>query len=1142
MDNDNSHLIFVTMTRIHMLILLLFLPVHYVLAQETYSSSSVLSTGQWSKIAIIDEGVYKIEYSELLSLGLDDPSKPRLFGNNNGQLSYYNDGSAADDLMEIPIYIEKGSDGVFGNGDYILFYGQSTNRWLFDYDDNDYKYLKHDYSDTAYYFLTSGDDGRQLHTAQIVTGTVNYHSHKSDYLYRHEIDKENILKSGREWFEPINVASPISITDIPTLSNDSIRYKIRVLGRSSDIVSYSLIANNSIIGTISTEPVNMSSSTGVYAQVTESSGLWYPTSSSVTFKVSINSNAKADAKGWLDYLEIHARKDNTFNDKAVVISDFRSIGKGVTLYVINSQSTPYIWDISDPYNPSIIQYSKDGSTISFSSESDSLKRFVVFDKNNINVPIYEHKIINQNLHASESADMVIVTHPLFKEYADKLATLHFTEDGLTTLVVTPEEIYNEFSGGAKDIVAIRNFLRMKYIRQSDSNKPLKYLMLFGDGSYENKTDPPDNPNYMPTYQSINSNVVTMSYTSDDFFSLLEDGEGESLGTEDIGVGRLPVSDTTEAGIITRKIAEYMRHDNYGDWRNVVCVVADDEDDNTHLNDAEEISALINENCADVEVKKIYLDSYLQNTSATGDTYPDVERAINSQMNAGCLVFNYIGHGNENGLAAERIVKNEDIDSWTNKNRLPLFITATCEFSRFDDVYFSAITNKWHEKKSSGERVLLNDIGGSIALMSTTRISYSSPNHTLNSNIIKYVFSRDDLGVPPRLGDIIRMAKHDSSNDENKRNFTLLGDPALSIAIPSDGNVITDSIMDLHTGLPTDTLRALSSIRIYGHVENRFETTVDNFDGTVSVVIYDKPSPQTTKANDGGATKTFLNTDNVIFSGSCDMTNGHFQFDAIIPKDINYTYGTGRIRYYAYGEKMNFKGAKENIIIGGYAESFGTDTIGPDIHIYLNDTLFMDGGITDLYPDLYVVLSDPSGINISGQSIGHDITATIDNSGEIILNNYFVNDRGDPTSGTIRYHLGKMEPKSHEITIKAWDNRNNSSQTTISFVAVEENKFKLDNLINYPNPMTDGTRFTVGHNRPGEKMKISIYIYDMSGRLVVRIKQSAYSDGYQIPEIYWDGKDANGGIVGNGIYVYKYEAETSKGEKSHIISKLMILRQ
>ncbi|MDZ7635752.1 MAG: type IX secretion system sortase PorU [Bacteroidales bacterium] len=459
---------------------------------------------------------------------------------------------------------------------------------------------------------------------------------------------------------------------------------------------------------------------------------------------------------------------------------------------------------------------------------------------------------SQDLHSIAPADMIIVTHPLFEDHARQLAGLHLDDDGTSSVIVTPEQIYNEFSGGIPDAVAIRNFVKMVRDRGVTGGTTLKYLLLFGDGSYENKTAPPLNSSYIPTWQSVNSHVGVLSFTSDDFYGLLDEGEGEADGYLDIGIGRLPAADTASAGIMLRKIRSYLRSSGMGSWRNVLCLVADDEDSNLHMLDAEGLSAAAANAAPPVTTQKIYLDAYRQVTSVTGDSYPDAARAIDDRMAAGCLIMNYVGHGNESGLAHERVIRTDNINSWKNKNMLPLFITATCEFSRFDDADMNQATGAIAAKTSAGEMVLLNPDGGGIALMSTTRVVYSAPNYTLNRKIYDYAFSTAPDGRSMRLGDIIRLAKVSSGTGMNKRNFLLLGDPALRLAWPVEGKVVTDSINGVSVDFATDTLKALSLITISGHLEDTDGNILSNFNGTVEPAVYDKASSVSTLANDGGS--------------------------------------------------------------------------------------------------------------------------------------------------------------------------------------------------------------------------------------------------------------------------------------------------
>ena len=630
--------------------------------------------------------------------------------------------------------------------------------------------------------------------------------------------------------------------------------------------------------------------------------------------------------------------------------------------------------------------------------------------------------------------------------------------------------------------------------------------------------------------------------SDDFFTLLEEGEGEAEGTEDISVGRLPVNDTTEAGIVVRKIARYMNNIEQSDWKNVVCLVADDEDNNTHVVDAENLEKIISTEEQDIFVSKIYLDAYEQITSSTGQSYPGVNYAINQQINSGCLIFNYIGHGSENGLASERVIKTEDIAMWTNKNRLPLFITATCEFSRFDDAEKNAFTQTMIEKKSAGEKVLLNENGGAIALMSTTRIVYSSLNYNLNRNIFSFAFDKDSEGKSLRLGDIIRLAKINVGGDTNKRNFSLLGDPALRIGLADDGNVITDSINHKNVFELTDTLKALSLVTISGHIENNYGAEFSGFNGTISPVVYDKPSENSTLGNDGGSTIKFKMMDNILYRGKCEVNDGKFEFTFVVPRDINYEFGNGRIRYYAYDGENDMSGSFSEIIVGGFSTFIVSDTIGPVIKLFMNDTLFRNGGITGTLPTLLARLEDPSGINSSGYAIGHDIVAVIDNdqNRSFILNNYFETDMGSYTKGSITYPLIDLSAGRHTITLKAWDNLNNSSRQSINFTVKTEETFLVNNLKNYPNPATSSTKFTLEHNRPGKLMHITIRIFDGYGKLIKLIETESVSDGYQLPSIEWDCRNGNGQKVAKGLYIYSIEIRTDTGERARDSGRVMIL--
>lgn len=1113
-----------------------------------YSASSVLNEGNWFKIAITENGVYRIDFARLKQLGLANPSFPRLYGNNNGQLPYYNGIKESDDLREISIFLEKGNDGIFNEGDFMLFAGERTSRWTFDANVGHYNYLRHNYSDTAFYFLTSGSgEGKVIQNSENPAGTINYFSSESDALQVYEKEQENLIKSGREWFEPVSYSADKEINPLfeEIITGEAVNFEIRVLARAPVPVDFSFLENESLIGNISVPAVNLSSTTGTYAQSATLSGESFPRSAAPKYKIRFLNKGEISAKGWLDYVRLQGRKRNVFKGETNYFSDKRSVSPGnITQFTIESPAgQEVVWDITDPYNIKNMSLERSGNYIRFRAKTDSLKAFVCFSSKGIKTPLINEKpLTNQNLHASEYADMIILSHPLFSGYAARLAGFHLRNSGIVSLLTTPQEVYNEFSGGVPDIVALRNFVRMKHKLQKDSNRPLRYLLLFGDGSFENRTPAPANPNFIPTYQSENSTVFVSSFTSDDFYGLLEDGEGEETGTLDVGIGRLPVSDTIEAGNIVSKIINYSSPGNQGDWKNAVCLVADDEDGNTHLTDAEGLSRILSDSVPWINISKIYFDAFRQVSSPAGQSYPEVTQAINDQINKGVLIFNYTGHGNEMSLAHERVVTEATISQWKNGPRLPLFITATCEFSRFDNIEKNIVTGEITGISSGGEKILLSREGGGIAMMSTTRLAYSSPNYALNKNIMDLAFDPDGEGNALRLGDIIRLAKNNSGNSSSKRNFHLLGDPATRLAYPWHGNIVTDSINNSRVNEITDTLRALSLITVSGHAEDQAGNVMTGFSGTVSPTVYGKESVSVTLANDGGEKVEFRQQENFLFSGQTHAVNGRFRFSFIVPRDIDYEYGKGKISYYASDNSMDMTGYYDRFEVGAFDTSMETDTSGPVIKLYMNDTLFRDGGITDPYPRLYAILEDSDGINIAGTGIGHDLLCWLDNdrNNYFILNNYFENDFGTYIKGTVTYLFSKLDRGQHTLTLKAWDNFNNSSQKTLTFYVEEDTKFILNNLLNFPNPFNKETRITVCHNRPDTELEIMVNIYDISGRLVRTIRKISSTAGYVTEPVEWDGKCNNGNIADRGMYPYRVTLKAGNGETATISGKMIIL--
>jgi hypothetical protein len=828
---------------------------------------------------------------------------------------------------------------------------------------------------------------------------------------------------------------------------------------------------------------------------------------------------------WLNYIELNARRKLKMSGNVMLFRDATTIASSIGKFDIENASGITVWDISDPTNVEILPTSLNGSILSFNDSLDTLHEYIAFNSSAYLTPTLKGSISNQNLHnISSDIEYVIVSHPDFLNAANRLADFHANQDNLTSVIVTPQQIYNEFSSGMQDVSAIRDFLKMLYDRP---NSQLKYLLLFGDGSYDPKNRVPNNTNFIPTYQSVNSTHPTQTHVTDDFFGLLDDDEGLFINDLiDIGIGRFPVSTQTEANILVDKVEKYYAKESFGSWRNDIAFIADDgdaNDGNTHMWQADSLSNYVADNYSNINIAKIYLDNYLQESTPGGPRSEATQNAINNKIDKGALLVNYTGHGGPLGWTQERILEVEQIKAWENNN-LPLFMTATCKFSYFDNP----------EKKSAGEYVLLNPKGGAIALLSTTRLVYSSPNYNLNTKFINVLFEKVN-GEFPRLGDVFKKTKVLSGSGANNRNFTLLGDPALRLAYPE---------FNIETTLIADTLKALAEVTIHGEIVDEVGV-LTAFNGTIFPTVLDKEIIRSTLGQESCTPMPYRDQNNILYKGSASVVDGKFSFSFVVPKDIAYNYGNGKISYYAVSDEENpidAGGSDVSFIIGGTAENIDYDYDGAEISLYMNTRAFEDGGITDANPILLADISDFSGVNTVGNGIGHDITAILDGNttNPFVLNEYYEAKKDDYTKGTVSFPFSELEKGEHSITFKVWDVFNNSSEATITFVVTDENVFTIADYICYPNPFTTSTEFYFQHNKSNQDIEVSLDIYSITGRLVKRFQESYFDNGYLIGPISWDGKDEYGGLVSGGMYIAQLKVNSSDGDFSSKSIRLILL--
>jgi len=1105
------------MKKKYILLIIIFQISSLLFAQQ----NSVLSSGDWYKIGLANSGIYKLSYDDFQDLGVQLAdlriSSIKIYGNGGGMLPHLNSDFRHDDLQENAVFVyDDDYNGYFNSADYILFYGESPDEWFYNSSKDLFEYREHLYSDECYYFITvdQSSDGKRILDKPLLTNYTRLINSFDDYGV-HESDFENLIESGRDWYgERFGIIdNQIFSFNFPNLElNQPIHITTSVASRSLNSSFFSVKANSDFLSNINISNIVYDYATE-YAKKVSNTQTYLSNSDKIDVELKYN-YSENNAVGWLDRIELNVRRSLSMSNGLLNFRDIESVSslESGKFKITNANSSTKVWDVTDAINVKEVNTSLSGTVLSFIDSISLLNHYCAFDDNFLKASLFG-KIENQNLHnISLDINYVIISHPDFLIEAKRLLDIHEYYDNLNSVVVTPEQIYNEFSSGMQDVVAIRDFLKMLYKRQNSS---LEYALLFGDGSYDNKNRIVNNTNFIPTFQSKNSLSPVLSFVTDDFFALLDDDDGDLINDlVDIGIGRLPAKNSNEAKNLVDKVERYYSEESLGDWRNSVAFIADDgdsKDGNLHMSDADKLANFLDTNNQNMNIEKIYLDNYLQESTPGGPRSADAQQAINRSMDNGTFLINYSGHGGPLGWARERILEIDQINDWTNKYKLPLFMTATCKFSCFDNP----------AKTSAGELVLLNPDGGAIALLSTTRLVYAFPNYKLNENFMN-VFCEKNNGEFPTLGQLFKKTKVLSGSNTNSRNFTLLGDPALRLSYPKY-NILTTSI--------SDTLKALEEITIYGKITDNNGDLLDDFNGKIFPTVFDKEITSYTLGQESCTPMPFRNQNNIIYKGEASVYDGEFSFSFIVPKDIENNYANGKVSYYAFNEDQDDASGHDNsFIIGGLGDNINYDYDGPSISLYMNTRDFVSGGMTNSNPFLLADINDFSGINTVGNGIGHDIIAILDDntSNPFILNNYYASDLNSYKSGVVSFPFEDLEIGEHKIRLKIWDVFNNSAEKVISFYVTDNDVVSISNFLNYPNPFITNTDFYFQHNQSNQNLDVTIEIYSMTGQLVKTLEDNFYDDGYRIGPITWDGNNEYGKNVRAGLYVAKLNIQLENG--------------
>lgn len=1095
-----------------------------------YASGSVLNSGKWVKIQVGEDGIYKLTAADLKKMGFTSLDKVAVYGYGGWPLDEDFSKTYIDDVPEV---------AVWRNADYLLFYGKGPRKWEYSSSDGAFIHTNNPYSNYGYYFVTEKETaGRTMEKAASADGATLQVTTFDDYVL-HEEDLVSVNSSGRELYGE-SFSSTLSrdfTISIPGITNDEGKATLSFISRGNGTITMNIDGNSLISGSVSVPSDEYEVARELYRERA------WTADKGENVKVNIGYSTTGHKNVHLNYFRLQMKRQLKVYDNYTFFRSLSARGNASRFVIQGADANTLVFDVTDGVNPQQMETSLNGTELSFSiPASASLREFVAVKPLQIKAPVTVGEVANQNLHALAQQDMIIIAQPNFTTQAERLAEAHRTKDNLTVQVVAPEAIYNEFSSGTPDATAYRRFMKMFYDRQTSEADAPKYLLLFGDGSFDNRKltsawKSVDMSNMLLTYQTENS-LSSQSYVIDDYFGFLDDADNKkSLQNKKLclGIGRFPIRTVEQATQMVDKVISYMENKNTGSWKNNLCFMADDGSNTDgfmteHMEFADQLAGYVESEHPEFLVNKLYYDAYKKDMTA--GTYPDVRSGLQKLLKDGLLLFNYTGHGGTTALSDEKVLTQTDINQFTYTH-LPVWVTATCDFTRFDDLNTSA-----------GEDVFLNKSSGGIALFTTVRVAYSRPNFPINDNVIRNLFERNN-GRRRTLGEVMRATKNTLSS-VYKLGFCLIGDPAVKMAYPEFGMKVTTVNGQAVDG-NSISFKALEKITVEGEVLDASGQLVTDFTGIVNPTVKDSKVTVTCLKNsnkDDSPAFTFTDYPNTIFIGNDSVRNGKFSFTFTVPKDISYSNLQGKMNLYAVDTENGHEaqGNFDNFIVGGTSDTAETDTIGPEIRaLYLNDTIFVDGGQVNTTPYFVAELWDKSGVNITGSSVGHDMMLVIDESTVLSynLNSYYELIPCEEGAGIVKFPIPALEPGKHTAEFWVWDILNNSTVRTFTFEVVEGLKPFLFDVIATPGIAREQVTFHLMHNRPESRMRVGIMVYDLAGRQLWKHEESGTSGLFENYTISWD-LTRGGARMRPGVYIYRAAISTDNSKEATKARKFIIL--
>ena len=1093
---------------------------------HSYAERSVLADGHWVKIRVSESGVCRMSFSELRSAGLE-PSQVRVFGYGGAQKEQDFSKRNIDDLPQVPVFVGE---------DYILFYVQGPISWT--YNGSRFAHTRNTYSDFGYYLL-SDDAGALLPfpEAEAISGAPTDVTYYSYYQVQDKdsvnlIDRTGVSGGGRTFYgEQFGAGQTRTFTfSTPYANGDNSSVYIDMAANAATTSTVKAQLNNSTSKSIYISSIPDHYTFGVAGTISMN-GASEEQNQRITMQF-VNSNASALA--WLNYIEITTPSELVMTGCYMGIRSLvnRNTTNPVRFLLRNSTASTQIWDVTDLAAIQRMPTTMVDDQLTWvGTQADGVHEYIAVNTDGTKFVQAEvvGEVKNQNLHALSNIDYIIICPEGYEDVSEDLAKAHEAKQAITYAIVTDQQVYNEFSSGTPDATAYRWLMKMLYDRAKNGiGQQPRWLLLMGHGTFDNrKLLRNSGTSLLLTYQSKNSINEIKAYATDDYFAYLDDNEGaiDTQGRMDIGVGRLPVESLDEARTTVDKLIQYIRNEQTGKWKNQLVYLADDGENGTHTETAEKSAELVRIKNPDFIVHKIFLDAYPQEVNASGESYPLAKNRVLNLLKNGVLFFDYSGHGGYNAITNESILNLKDIAGMTNKNQA-FWLFATCNFAQCDA-----------GKRSAAETAVLNPKGGAIGILAATRTVYAPQNTNLNRSVCDTLFGHSDVfHYDMTLGEAISIGKNLLGSDENKLAYVLLGDPCMRLNYPTDYHV--------ETLTEVDTLNALSVQHVEGRIIDEDLNTVSDFNGKVDITIYDKMQSIPTRDNDnaGGDPRVVAYNDypNTIFSGATDVKDGLFNYTFMVPKDIRYNFGNGRIVYYAVTadslETAEAVGHFEQFIVGGTGSIVTIDTVGPEMEIYLNSPAFRNGDKTYATPRFFANLYDENGINTAGAGIGHDLMLIIDDDPKMIysLNEYFTAANNSYQAGQVSYLMEELTNGPHSLTFRAWDLLNNSTTKSLNFIVEAGLDPSIYNVTTYPNPVQQSgvVHLIVNYDQPDELIETEIYLYNTAGQMVYSHKQ----DNPDAVSINLPSLGLN-----TGVYIYSVKIKSASSKYSTTSGKIIVTK-